>query len=404
MNMFINNDDRNRVDFGRKAMDAMTPKVRLAPPFRADQVGSLRRPEALMKARERILGTHDLDHNFGPHNNAELHALEDAAIREVVALQESVGLKSITDGEFRRRIWWSEFLLSLEGVEGNYRGATDELRDEHGHHVPTPHVSVTGPIRWRKSVNVEPFRFLRSLTKATPKITLPAPQTLFFFANRDSISRAAYPDFAPLWDDLAEAYRAELKALADAGCTYVQLDEIVTSCLCDETHRRKLASQGQDPDELLRDYVRAINRAIADRSPNLTVAMHTCRGNYQGHWMAEGGYDPIAEYLFSEIKVDTLFLEYDSPRAGSFAPLRFMPKDKTVVLGLVSTKTPRLENADELKQRIDDASRYVDLAQLCLSPQCGFSSNYLGNVVTIDDEKRKLALVVDVARAVWGTA
>jgi 5-methyltetrahydropteroyltriglutamate--homocysteine methyltransferase len=385
-------------------MDARPAKVRSRPPFRADHVGSLRRPEALMQARERLLGPHDLDHNFGPHENAELHALEDAAIRDVVALQESVGLRSITDGEFRRRIWWSEFLLSLDGVDGNYRGPTTEFRDQGGHHVPTPRVAVTDRVRWRHSVNVGPFLFLRSLTSQTPKVTIPAPQTLLFYATRDSISRTAYPDLAALWDDLADAYAAELKALSDAGCTYVQLDEVVTSCLCDEVHRNKLRTQGEDADQLLRDYVRTINRAIAGRSPDLTVAMHTCRGNYQGHWMAEGGYDPIAEHLFSEIKVDALLLEYDSPRAGSFAPLRFMPKDKTVVLGLVSTKTAELEDPDVLKRRIEDASRYVDLERLCLSPQCGFSSNYLGNPVSIDDEQRKLALIVDVAQSVWGSA
>lgn len=385
-------------------MDANTRSVRSAPPFRADHVGSLRRPDTLMKARERILGPHDLDRNFGPHENAELHAIEDEAIREVVALQESVGLKSITDGEFRRRIWWSEFLLSLEGVEGNYRGPTTEFRDKSGHTVPTPRIDVTGPIRWRKSVNVGPYRYLKSVTKQTPKVTIPAPQTLFFYAKRETISRAAYPDLNAFWDDLAQAYKSEFSALSNAGCTYVQLDEVVTSCLCDETHRAKLRSQGQDPDELLRTYVRTINRAVEGRSPNLTVAMHTCRGNYQGHWMAAGGYDPIADYLFNEIKVDALFLEYDSPRAGSFKPLRFMPKDKIVVLGLVTTKTPELEAPDLLRNRIEEASQYVDIGRLGLSPQCGFSSNYLGNPVTIEDEKRKLALIVDVARSVWGTA
>lgn len=385
-------------------MEASTPKAHLAPPFHADHVGSLRRPEHLMNARERILGPHDLDHNFGPHDSTELHALEDEAIREAVALQESVGLGSITDGEFRRRIWWSEFLLSLDGIKGNYRGATDELRNETGHTVPKPRIEVTDRIRWRHSVNVDPFKFLKSITRRTPKVTLPAPQTLFFFASRDTISHTAYPHLEMLWHDLAAVYASELNALSEAGCTYVQFDEVVTSCLCDETHRHKLRGQGQDPDALLRAYVETINRAIAQRPLSLIVAMHTCRGNYQGHWMAEGGYDPIAEYLFNELKVDALFLEYDSPRAGSFAPLRFMPKDKKVVLGLVSTKTPQLEHADELKRRIEEASRYVDIERLGLSPQCGFSSNYLGNPITIEDEKRKLALVVDVARAVWGGA
>jgi 5-methyltetrahydropteroyltriglutamate--homocysteine methyltransferase len=374
------------------------------PPFRADQVGSLRRPDKLMQARERLLGPHDLDSNFGPHASAELKAIEDACVREVVTLQESAGMRSITDGEFRRRIWWSEFLLSLEGVEGNYRGPSAEFRDKSGHTVPTPRIDVAGPIRWRKSVNVEPYKFLRSITKGTPKVTMPAPQTLYFYATRDTISRTAYPDLDAFWNDLADAYIAELRALGEAGCTYVQFDEVVTSCLCDEQHRQKLRSQGDDPEELLGVYAETINRIVAGRPDGMRIVMHTCRGNYQGHWMAEGGYEPIAERVFNEINVDAFFLEYDSPRAGSFQPLRFVPKDKTVVLGLVSTKTPELESADLLKQRIEEASRLVDLDRLCLSPQCGFSSNYLGNPVTIDDEKRKLELIVRVATSVWGHA
>ncbi len=377
---------------------------RKSPPFRADHVGSLRRPEALMKARERLLGAHDLDHNFGPHGNVELHKLEDEAIREVVKLQEGTGLRSITDGEFRRRIWWSEFPLSLEGVSGNYRGPTTEFRDKSGHTVPTPRIDITGKIRWKESVNVGPFKFLKSVTKQTPKVTMPAPQTVYFYASRDTISRHAYPDLDGFWHDLGDAYIAELKALGEAGSTYVQMDEIVTSCLCDERQRAKLRSRGDDPDKLLGDYARTINRIAAAKPAGMTLAMHTCRGNYQGHWMAEGGYDPIAERVFNEIDVDAFFLEYDSPRAGSFAPLRFMPKGKVVVLGLVSTKTPQLEAEDELKRRIGDAAKHVDLERLCISPQCGFSSNYLGNPVSIDDEKKKLELVVKTAQAVWGSA
>jgi 5-methyltetrahydropteroyltriglutamate--homocysteine methyltransferase len=373
------------------------------PPFRADHVGSLRRPESLMKARERLLGPHDLDHNFGPHGNADLHKLEDEAIREVVRLQQDAGLRSITDGEFRRRIWWSEFLLSLEGVQGTYRGE-EKFRDQTGHTVPAPRIEVTSRIRWTKSVNVAPFRFLRSITKKTPKVTMPAPQQLYHFATRETVSKAAYPDLAAIWDDLAAAYIAELKALSEAGCTYVQMDEVVTSCLCDANQRSKLKNRGDDPDRMLSDYIRTMNRIAAARPKGMTIAMHTCRGNYQGHWMAEGGYDPVAERVFNEIKVDALFLEYDSPRAGSFAPLRHFPKDKVLVLGLVSTKTPQLESQAVLKQRIEEASRYVPLENLCLSPQCGFSSNYLGNPVTIDDERKKLELVVSTAQAVWGSS
>jgi 5-methyltetrahydropteroyltriglutamate--homocysteine methyltransferase len=376
---------------------------RATPPFRADHVGSLRRPESLMKARERLLGPHDLDHNFGPHGNAELHRLEDEAIREVVALQESVGLRSVTDGEFRRRIWWSEFLLSLEGVQGTYRGEA-AFRDKTGHTEPAPRVDVTDRIRWTKSVNVEPFSFLKSVTRRTPKVTMPAPQQLYHFTTRETVSRTAYPDLGVIWDDMAAAYVAELQALGAAGCTYVQMDEVVTCCLCDEKQRAKLRQRGDEPDVFLASYIRTMNRIVAGKPPGMTIAMHTCRGNYQGHWMAEGGYDPIAERVFNEIQVDALFLEYDSPRAGGFEPLRFFPKDKVLVLGLVSTKTPELEQESVLKRRIEEASRYVPVERLCLSPQCGFSSNYLGNPVTIDDEQRKLELVVKVAESVWGSA
>jgi 5-methyltetrahydropteroyltriglutamate--homocysteine methyltransferase len=376
--------------------------ARNRPPFRADHVGSLRRPERLMQARERILGAHDLDHNFGPHDSAELREIENECIVEVVRLQEAAGLRSVTDGEFRRRIWWSEFPLSLAGIDGNYRGPTTEFRDQSGHTVPTPRIEVSAPIRWRRSVNVEPFRFLNSVVNTgTPKVTLPAPQTVYFYASRDTISREVYPDLAQFWSDLADAYIAELRALADAGCTYVQLD---TSCLCDERQRAKLALRGDDPDALLGTYAAAINRILRARPAGMTIAMHTCRGNYQGHWMAEGGYDPIAARVFNEIGVDAFFLEYDTPRAGSFAPLRFMPRDKTVVLGLVSTKTAELESPEVLKRRIEEAAKYVPLENLCLSPQCGFSSNYLGNPVTIEDERRKLELVVRVAEDVWGSA
>jgi 5-methyltetrahydropteroyltriglutamate--homocysteine methyltransferase len=233
---------------------------------------------------------------------------------------------------------------------------------------------------------------------------MPAPQQLYHFATRETVSKAAYPDLAAIWDDLADAYIAELKALSEAGCTYVQMDEVVTSCLCDANQRSKLKNRGDDPDRMLSDYIRTMNRIAAARPKGMTIAMHTCRGNYQGHWMAEGGYDPVAERVFNEIKVDALFLEYDSPRAGSFAPLRHFPKDKVLVLGLVSTKTPHLESQAVLKQRIEEASRYVPLENLCLSPQCGFSSNYLGNPVTIDDERKKLELVVSTAQAVWGSS
>ena len=356
-----------------------------------------------MKAREKLLGVHDLDQNFGPHQNSELRALEDECICEVVKLEEDTGIQSITDGEFRRRIWWSDFLLSLEGVSGNYRGAAI-LRDSGGHRAPLPRIDVSAPIRWTRSINVEPFKFLKSVTKRTPKVTIPAPQTLYHFANRATIDRNAYPDLQAIWADLASAYMLELKALSEVGCTYVQLDEVVTACLCDETQRGIFRSRGDDPDQVLQAIGKCIRDILKARPAGMTVVMHTCRGNLQGHWLAEGGYDPVAEFVFNEIPVDAYFLEYDLPRAGTFEPLRFVPKNKRVVLGLVSTKTAALESADLLKRRIEEASKYVSLERLCISPQCGFSSNYLGNPVTIDDEKRKLELVVKVAEAVWSNA
>jgi 5-methyltetrahydropteroyltriglutamate--homocysteine methyltransferase len=372
-------------------------------PFRADHVGSLCRPEALMRARERLLGPHDRDNNFGPHTNAELAALEDEAIREAVKRQESAGMRAITDGEFRRRIWWCEFLGSLDNVVCSYHGEP-EFRDESGNALPSPHVDVTGKIRWKGSVNAGPYKFLRSLTTGTPKVTLPAPQSVYHFARRESVDRAAYPEMEMLWDDLAAAYIAEIKALGEAGCTYVQFDEITTTCLCDDRQRAKFSARGKDPERTLRAYGACLNRIAAARPEGMTLALHTCRGNMRGRWLAEGGYDPVAEYVFGEIAVDAFFLEYDTPRAGGFEPLRFVGKGKIAVLGLVSTKTPELESTDMLARRIDAAARFLPLDQMALSPQCGFSSNYLGNPITADDERRKLELVVKVAEQVWGTA
>jgi len=373
------------------------------PRFRADHVGSLKRPEALQKAREELLGPHDAVRNLGAHDNEELKRLEDRYIRDVVGLQETIGLQSITDGEFRRRTWWTDFVLNLEGISVTMAGASGLSGVDHeGRRRPLPGVTVHDKIRWRRSATVDAFTFLRSVTRRTPKVMMPAPPIVHYFSGREGIAKTAYPDLAAFWDDLVGAYRMEFQALGDAGCTYVQMDECMIAFLCDPKHREWLHSRGQDPDRLLGTYADAINRVIGGRPPGMTVAMHLCRGNMSGHWFAEGGYEPVADTLFNGIDVDAYFLEYDSPRAGTFEPLRLVPKHKALVLGLVSTKTPTLESADDLKRRIGEASRYVALDQLCLSPQCGFSSNYIGNPVTIDDQKRKLGLVVDVARGVWG--
>jgi 5-methyltetrahydropteroyltriglutamate--homocysteine methyltransferase len=378
--------------------------ARTSPPFRADQVGSLKRPKALMDARERLLGAHDRDRNFGPHDNAELRKIEDAAIRDVVRLQESVGIRAITDGEFRRRIWWSDFILSLENVSGNYRGRDNVSLNAAGGRMPLPLISITGKIRWTHSVNVAPFKFLQSAIGkgGTAKVTLPAPQTVYFYTERHAVDAKAYPDVNDHWNDLTDAYIAEVRALGAAGCRYIQFDEVVTACLCDERQRAYVRSRGDDPDALLRTYIDSMNRIIAAKPADMAVTLHTCRGNLQGHWFAEGGYDPIAEYLFANLNVDGYLLEYDTPRAGSFAPLRFLPKGKIAALGLVSTKSPELEPIDLLKRRIEDAAKHAPLEQLALCPQCGFSSNYLGNPITEEIEKAKIARVVETARAVWG--
>jgi 5-methyltetrahydropteroyltriglutamate--homocysteine methyltransferase len=382
----------------------MPSPARVNPPFRADHVGSLKRPLTLQQAREKLLGPHDAQHNLGPHDNAELRGLEDEHIRQVVALQERIGLQSITDGEFRRRTWWTDFVLGLEGTAIDYAGKTFVGVDRGGGQRPLPEVTVHGRIRWHGSVVADAFTFLRSLTSRTPKLTIPSPPIVHYMSADKRINPAVYPDPAAFWDDLVQAYRAELQALGRAGCTYLQMDECMIAFLCDRRHRDWVrATLGEDPDRLLRRYAEVINGAIAGRPATMTVAMHMCRGNMSGHWFAEGGYEPVAEVVFNGIDVDAYFLEYDSPRAGTFEPLRLVPKGKTVVLGLVSTKTPELESADDLRRRLDEASRHLALDQLCLSPQCGFASNYIGNPVTIDDQTRKLARIVEVANKVWSS-
>jgi 5-methyltetrahydropteroyltriglutamate--homocysteine methyltransferase len=384
----------------------MATKARLNPPFRADHVGSLKRPPELQAARERLLGAHDASHNLGPHDNAELRALEDRCIADVVKLQESVGMRSITDGEFRRRNWWSDFIVALENVDGTYAGSTGmTFTNPTGQKIAMPTIMVTGKIRWPGSVHGYGCRHLASVVKTgTPKITMPAPQTIYYYAGRDNIDRGTYPDLRAFWDDVVAAYKAEVMALAEAGCRYIQFDEVVTACLCDERHRELCRARGDDPDELLRTYLDAMNRIIADRPKDMAITHHICRGNLEGSWLAEGGFDPVAEMLFNESDADAFFLEYDTPRAGTFEPLRFLPEGKMAVLGLVSTKTPVLEPKDQLKRRLDDAARYAPLDRLGITPQCGFSSTYRGNPVTVEDEKKKLALLVEVAGEVWGGA
>ena len=365
--------------------------ARLNPPFRADHVGSLLRPAALHAARSRAAR--------GEINSAALRAVEDGAIREVVAMQEGIGLQSVSDGEFRRTWWHFDFLSGFDGFE---LGAPLEKGTFQGSDEQPPRAMITGRLVRSRPVMVDHFAFLNGLTERTAKFTVPGPSMAHFRAGREGISKAVYPDLAVFWADLTAAYRAELGDLAAQGCRYLQLDDISYAYLCDQDIRANLKSRGDDADELALTYANALNDAIRDLPDGVTTAMHMCRGNFQSAWAAQGGYEPVAERVFNTVNVNALFMEYDSERAGGFEPLRFVPDDKVVVLGLVTTKTPELEAKDTLKRRIDEAAQYVDLERLCLSPQCGFSSTHHGNKITVEDEMAKLRLVVEVAEAVWG--
>jgi len=369
------------------------------PPFRADHVGSLLRPAELLRAREQ---------RQQESISAEaLREIEDRSIRDVAKLQEEIGLQGITDGEYRRTIWHADFLRQIDGVsvkEGVADGEGVARRFQSGgqeiDRSPT-RFYTTGPLRRSHGIETENFKYLASVTSRTPKLCIPSPTILHMRGGRDAVDSKAYPDMDRFFSDLAQVYRQEIRGLAELGCTYLQLDDPNMAYLCDEKMRENVSRIGEDPNELPRSYAKLINDCIADRPGNMTVCMHICRGNFRSAWAAEGGYDPVAEILFNEFKLDGFFLEYDSPRAGSFSPLRFVPKDKQIVLGLVTTKSGEMETADELKRRIDEAARYVALEQLALSPQCGFSSTVLGNNITVEAEIAKLSLVVRVAGEVW---
>jgi 5-methyltetrahydropteroyltriglutamate--homocysteine methyltransferase len=369
---------------------------RIRPPFRADHVGSFLRPPQLLAARERF-------HN-GEIGQGALRAVEDSAIADVVRLQEDIGLQGITDGEFRRTYFHIDFLEQLDGVEarGGLAAHFHSAKGEVDFAPPVLH--VTRPVRHLRPIQVADFNFLKAATKRTPKVTLPSPTMLHFRGGRDAISREAYPDLEVFFADVAAAYRAELAALGAAGCTYVQLDDTNLAYLCDPKMREGARARGDDPDELPRRYARLINAAIAERPPGMTICTHLCRGNFKSAWVAEGGYEPVAEVLFNELAVDAYFLEYDDARSGDFSPLRYLPDGKIVVLGLVTTKVGALEAKDALKRRIDAAARVVPLERLCLSPQCGFSSTVDGNDIARESQRAKLELVVATAREVWGTS
>jgi 5-methyltetrahydropteroyltriglutamate--homocysteine methyltransferase len=379
--------------------------LRARPPFRADQVGSLLRPQRLKDARERLLGPQTPDQHLGPHQNAELTAIEDACVRDVIAMQERVGLRAVTDGEFRRRSWWLELVMNW-GLAADRTGATEMTwRNQAGAEQAFSRLWINAPIRWRESPIVRAFAFLQASTSRVAKVTMPAPIVLHMFAGGDKgVREGHYKDIDQFWDDVVRAYRQELAALVAAGATYIQLDDTSIAFLCDPAYRAVVQSWGNDPDQLLADYAERINQAIAEIPGHVTVTLHQCRGNREGFWAAEGGYDPVADVLFNRIGVHGYFLEYDTARAGSFAPLRLLPQGKIAVLGLVSSKSPALESADALRRRIDEAAQHAPLDRLALSPQCGFASSIKGNPLTEADQEAKLARIVEVAASVWADA
>lgn len=366
---------------------------KINPPFRADQVGSLLRPKELLEARDRFFN--------GEIPQEELRAAEDKAIREVVRKQEDIGLQSVTDGEFRRTFFHTDFLQRLQGVTVS-GGINVQFKGKSGTvDFAPPRLTVTGKLQHVDDIQKADFEFLKSVTKQTPKVTIPSPTMVHFRGGRQAIDIEAYPDMEEFFDDLAQCYRAEIQSLYDAGSRYIQLDDTNLAYLCDPKLREGARERGDDPDELPRAYAELINKAIDDRPEDLRIAVHLCRGNFRSAWVAEGGYEPVAEVLFNDLHVDAYFLEYDDERSGDFAPLRLVPPNKTVVLGLVTTKVSELESADDLKRRVDEAAHYVPLENLCLSPQCGFSSTVHGNNITEANQWAKLERIVSTAREIW---
>jgi len=365
------------------------------PPFRADHVGSLLRPERLLKAREDFAAD-----RISPD---ELKAIEDDSIRDVVRMQEDVGLQSATDGEFRRASWHMDFIYELEGIEKAEDDLVVHFHNPDGDIDYTPAaLKVTKRIDLHEPTFGDAFTFLKGcVTKATPKLTIPSPSMVHYRGGAAAIDPAVYPDKEDFWRDLTAAYGKQVQMVHDLGCTYLQFDDTSLAYLNDPNQRSMMTERGEDAEHLHESYIRHINEALADKPDDITITTHMCRGNFRSSWVAEGGYDFVAEALFGELGVDGFFLEYDDARSGGFEPLRFVPPGKLVVLGLVTTKRGELEEADELKRRIEEASQYVDVDQLCLSPQCGFSSTAEGNNVTYDEQVAKLRRIVEVAEEVW---
>lgn len=363
-------------------------------PCRGEHIGSLLRPERLKDAAKAFQkGNIPMD--------AYLETL-DEEITRAVKLQESVGLRSITDGEFSRSSWFGFFFERLAGF--TLKPSLFRFHDECGHDYEWLTCYASGKMRREQSICVEDFERLQGLTRETPKANMPSPSALHFFRGEQCRDHSVYPDIEVWWNDLVRIYQAEIQALSEAGCHYLQMDEVPLAMLCDSDIRQQIADLGRDPDDLTRRYVDTINKVLEVRSRDMTVGMHLCRGNFRSRWMAQGSYEPVAESLFNDLRVDAFFLEYDSLRAGDFSPLRFMAEDKMVVLGLITSKSAELEDKKALKRRIDEATNYVPLERLAISPQCGFASVAGGNALSEDEQMRKLALVVEVARDVWGEA
>jgi 5-methyltetrahydropteroyltriglutamate--homocysteine methyltransferase len=370
---------------------------RRTPPFKADHVGSLLRPKRLLETRAGM--------QSGTLPPEALRAVEDEEIRRAVALQKDVGLKLCTDGDFRRRHWFMDFIERIDGIRF---GAPMPVRFKSADgsvEFSPPQMELYAPLKRTQSLTSNDFALLKPIADAAglvAKSTIPSPTLLHFRSTRSRQHSAIYPDVVRLYDDIARVYREEIAGLYAAGCRYLQIDEVNFAYLCDPKLREQVQNIGSDPNTLPKTYAKLINDSIAGKPADMVTAMHLCRGNFKSAWVAEGGYEPVADVLFNQINVDAYFLEYDDERSGDFAPLRFVPKGKTVILGLVTTKLPQLETKDALKRRIEEAAKYCPLDQLALSPQCGFSSTIEGNEVTVADEVAKLKLVVDTAREVWG--
>jgi len=369
------------------------PEPNTRPPFRADHVGSLIRPAKLRDAHAA-----NLQGKLAP---AALREIEDAAIKDAIAMQERVGLRPITDGEFRRNNWRDRFFERVDGFSKDKVQSSFIFTDYAGNKsagMPIP--VVVARLTRRESMTADDFAFLKARTRGTAKATLPAPSANHFFSGDKSLAGSPYKDRKSFFDDVCAIYRQEIADLGRLGCSYLQIDEVPIAVLCDPANKERVRARGEDPDELIDDYIAAINDAVRDRPDGMTICVHLCRGN-QGHGQASGGYDPVVERLFQNTEVDGFFLEYDTERAGDFAPLRYLPRGKTAVLGIVSTKLRELEPADDIKRRVDEATKYVDLDRLCLSPQCGFASGFTTDRFTPDDEERKLAHLVAVASQIW---